>query len=99
MKLKQLPHHLLGQFLGAFASAGVLYFIYGGFITEYEITHQIVRGDANSVITASMFGEFFPNPGFSGIIKSASEWQAFGAEFFGTFHISLHDILVNTSKE
>ncbi len=32
-----------------------------------------------------MFGEFFPNPGFSGIIKSASEWQAIGAEFFGTF--------------
>ena len=29
MKLKQIPHHLLGQFLGAFASAGVLYFIYG----------------------------------------------------------------------
>ena len=49
MRLKQLPHHLLGQFLGAFASAGILYLIYGGFITEYELTHQIVRGDANSV--------------------------------------------------
>ncbi len=27
MRLKQLPHHLLGQFFGAFASAGILYFI------------------------------------------------------------------------
>jgi glycerol uptake facilitator protein len=85
MKLKQLPHHLLGQFIGAFASAGILYLIYGGFIAEYELTHLIVRGETNSVITASMFGEFFPNPGFSGVIKSVSEWQAFGAEFFGTF--------------
>lgn len=85
MKLKQLPHHLLGQFSGAFASAATLYFIYGGFIAEYELTHHIIRGEANSVITASMFGEFFPNPGFSGVIKSASEWQALGAEFFGTF--------------
>jgi glycerol uptake facilitator protein len=85
MRLKHLPHYLLGQFLGAFVSAGILYLIYGGFITDYELTHQIVRGDANSVLTASMFGEFFPNPGFSGIIKSASEWQAFGAEFSGTF--------------
>lgn len=85
MKLKQLPHHLFGQFTGAFASAAVLYLIYGGFIADYELAHQITRGDASSIITASMFGEFFPNPGFSGIIKSASEWQAIGAEFFGTF--------------
>ena len=85
IRLKQLPHYLLGQFLGAFASAGILYFIYGGFIADYETAHHIVRGDANSIVTASMFGEFFPNPGFSNIIKSASEWQAFGAEFFGTF--------------
>ena len=85
MKLKQLPHYLFGQFIGAFASAAVLYLIYGGFIADYELAHQITRGDASSIITASMFGEFFPNPGFSGIIKSASEWQAIGAEFFGTF--------------
>jgi glycerol uptake facilitator protein len=85
MRLKQLPHHLLGQILGAFASAGILYFIYGGFIADYEIAHHIVRGDSNSIITASMFGEFFPNPGFSGVIKRTTEWQAFGAEFFGTF--------------
>ena len=85
MKLKQLPHHLFGQFTGAFASAAFLYLIYGGFIADYELAQQITRGEANSIITASMFGEFFPNPGFSGIIKSASEWQAIGAEFFGTF--------------
>jgi len=85
MKLKQLPHYLFGQFIGAFASATVLYIIYGEFITDYELTNHIVRGEANSVITASMFGEFFPNPGFSDVINSASENQAFGAEFFGTF--------------
>ena len=85
MKLKQLPHYLFGQFIGAFASAAVLYLIYGEFIADYEMAHQITRGEANSITTACMFGEFFPNPGFSDIIKSASEWQAIGAEFFGTF--------------
>lgn len=85
LKLKQLPHHLLGQFLGGFISAGILYLIYSGFIADFELTHNIVRGDANSVVTASMFGEFFPNPGFSGIIKGVSQWQAMGAEAIGTF--------------
>jgi len=85
LKWKQLPHHLLGQFLGAFFSAGVLYFIYNGFISEYELSHNIIRGEANSVITASMFGEFFPNPGFANSITSVSQFQAFSSEFFGTF--------------
>lgn len=85
MKLKQLPHHLLGQFTGAFFSAGILYFIYGGFIADYELSHNIVRGTQESIVTASMFGEFFPNPGFSGVIRNVTQWQACSAEFFGSF--------------
>ncbi len=81
--LKKLPLYLFAQFSGAFASAGLLYFIYAGFIADYEISHQIIRGTQESIITASMFGEFFPNPGFTDKISSVSVFQAFVAESVG----------------
>lgn len=81
--IKKIPIYLLGQFTGAFFSAAFLYFIYGGFITDYEITNNIVRGSQESIITASMFGEYFPNPGFIDEIKSITAFQAFVAEAVG----------------
>lgn len=83
--IKKIPLYLIAQFSGALVSAGFLYFIYSGFIADYEATHSIIRGSKESIITASMFGEFFPNPGFADKIKSVSVFQAFIAEAVGAF--------------
>lgn len=85
LPLKKLPHHLVGQFTGAFLSAAVLYLLYGSFIYEFEEANNIIRGENNSILTASIFGEFFPNPGFTNTIKNTTQWQAMGAEFIGSF--------------
>lgn len=82
---KKIPLYITSQFLGAFSAAGVLYFIYSGFIQDYEVMYDITRGSEESIVTASMFGEYFPNPGFIEKIKSVSVFQAFTAEFVGGF--------------
>jgi len=84
MSFKKLPIYLTAQFLGAFFSAVVLYSLFAHSITEYEHSHGIVRGSIESVTTAMMFGEFYPNPG-AGTTASVSMLNAFFAETFGTF--------------
>lgn len=86
---KRLPKKLfatyvLGQFTGAILAALLLYFLMSPAIDVYESTHAIVRGEPNSIVTASMFGEFYPNPGFSDMLH-INQWQASFAEAFGTF--------------
>ena len=83
--IKKIPLYLIAQFTGAFVSAAFLYFIYSGFIYDYEISNSIIRGTENSIVTASMFGEYFPNPGFASKITSVTAFQAFVAEAVGTF--------------
>jgi glycerol uptake facilitator protein len=83
--IKKLPLMFAAQFSGAFSAAAFLYFIFSGFISDFESTNQIIRGTQESIVTASMFGEYFPNPGFSLKIKSVSSFQAFVAESVGTF--------------
>ena len=96
--IKKLPLYLIAQFLGAFCSAAFLYFIFSGFIADYETAHQIVRGTQESIITASMFGEFFPNPGFAAKISSVSVFQAFVAECVGTFVLVYMIFWLTTKK-
>ena len=86
---KRLPKKLfttyvLGQFSGAILAAFVLYFLMSPALMVYEEAHQIVRGEANSFASACMFGEFYPNPGFSNKL-GINEWQACFAEGLGTF--------------
>lgn len=82
---KKIPLYIVSQFFGAFCSAAVLYFIFSGFIADFESVNSIIRGSEASIVSASMFGEYFPNPGFSEKFKSISVFQAFTAEFIGTF--------------
>lgn len=84
MSFRKLPIYLSAQFLGAFLSAVVLYALFAHSIAEYEQLHGIVRGSLDSVNTAMMFGEFYPNPG-AGASASVSTLNAFCAEAFGTF--------------
>lgn len=83
MSLGQLPPYLAGQVIGAFLAALVLYLLFGESIAAYETLHHITRGAPESVQTAMIFGEFYPNPG-AGAAAVVSTGTAFLAEAFGT---------------
>jgi len=84
MPRAKLAAYLSAQFLGAFLAAAVLYGIFSSSIAQYEMAHGIMRGSPESIKTAMMFGEFYPNPS-SGEGISLSTTGAFVAESFGTF--------------
>jgi len=87
MSIKRLPTYMFAQFFGAFIAAAVLYMLLSGSINSYEHTNDIIRGSQDSVKTAMMFDEYYPNP--SAQIAEASFFNAFGAEAFGTFLLVL----------
>jgi len=84
MALRKLPEYLAGQFIGAFIAAGVLYLLFSNSIAQFESINHILRGSPESVKTAQMFGEFYPNPG-AGMAAAVSPLTAFLAEAIGTF--------------
>lgn len=83
MKWKKCLWYILFQIFGAFLAAWINYFMF------YEYL-----GDKNSVFTAMVFGEYFPNPG-----SFREEWKtgnfsisltkALFVEAFGTFVLML----------
>lgn len=87
MKVGKLPTYLIAQFLGAIVAGWVLYGLFAPSIANYETIHGIVRGTAESIDTARMFGEFYPNPGDSVAVVSLP--LAMVAEGFGTFLLAL----------
>ncbi len=84
MSVKRLPVYLSAQLLGAFWAAVALYTLFSSSIVQYETLHGIIRGGPESVKTAMMFGEFYPNPGV-GNSASVTTMNAFLAEMVGTF--------------
>ena len=84
MSVSKLPVYLTAQFAGAFLAAGLLYLLFADSIAHFEALHGIVRGTPESMRTAMMFGEFYPNPGAAHVaVVTAS--TAFMAEAAGTF--------------
>jgi glycerol uptake facilitator protein len=86
MKAGKIPVYLAAQFLGAFMAGVCVYLLFFPSIAAYESAHQIVRGSEESVITAKMFGEFYPNPGGTAVVPMI---LAIAAETFGTFLLVL----------
>jgi len=84
MSMRKLPIYLLAQFVGALLAAVLLYLLMEPSIAHFEQSHQILRGSPNSIQTAMIFGEFYPNPAFGEhvVIHTAG---AFLAEAIGTF--------------
>ncbi len=83
MPSKKLPGYILAQFVGAFLAAALLYFVFRDSIATYESLHHIIRGSPESVKTAMMFGEFYPNPSAGEAVR-VSMFTGFLAEFLGT---------------
>jgi len=88
MHWSKLPAYFVGQFGGALLAALVLYLLFGPAIAQFEAAHGIVRGTPESVKTAMIFGEFFPNPGVESWVKVSTS-TAFFAEALGTFLLVL----------
>ncbi|MBL4574622.1 MAG: aquaporin family protein [Opitutaceae bacterium] len=84
MSFRELLSYLVGQFLGAFMAAVVLYILFNSSIVQFEALNGIVRGSVESVKTAMLFGEFYPNPG-NEIAGNVSTMNAIYGEAFGTF--------------
>ena len=82
MTPQKLPVYLIAQLAGAILAGAILYLLFAPSIASYESAHGIIRGTAESVSTAKMFGEYYPNPGSSAIVSMP---LAIGAELFGTF--------------
>jgi glycerol uptake facilitator protein len=99
---RDVGSYIVSQFVGAFAAAALLFFLFNPFLTEKERVKQVVRGQPGSEITAMCYGEYFPNPGrmangteayerkeherLNGLV---SEPAAVTAEVFGTLVLAL----------
>ncbi|QDV24858.1 MIP/aquaporin family protein [Aureliella helgolandensis] len=94
---KRVAPYIAAQLLGAIAAAAVLFVFFGPKLTIYEAEKGIVRGQPGSEITASCYGEFFPNPGgltsgdtiydpgaHAELRKTVPHYVAFVAEVIGT---------------
>jgi glycerol uptake facilitator protein len=86
MLFRKLPVYFGAQFAGAVLAGLALYGLFAPSIAAYENAHQIVRGTAESVRTAMMFGEYYPNPGGTAVVSLP---LAMGAEALGTFLLVL----------
>lgn len=85
MPIRKLPVYLIAQFSGAFLAGLLLYLIFSGSIIKFELANNIIRGSIESVRTAMMFGEYFPNPAIDQAVISVTHLNAFVAEGLGAF--------------
>lgn len=85
MEWSRLPWYVGSQLAGGVAAGTALLLIFGPALSGFESAAGIVRGSAQSVQTAMIFGEYFPNPGMKIHWLQVSKATAFGVEFFGTF--------------
>ncbi|PHR97684.1 MAG: aquaporin [Blastopirellula sp.] len=84
------------QLLGAFLAAAMLFVMFSPHIQAKEEQLGVTRGEIGSIVTASCYGEYFPNPGgltfednspgevVEENYKLASESVAFLTELLGT---------------
>lgn len=69
--------------------------LFGPSISSYEKAHNIVRGTVESVRTAMIFGEYYPNPCLN---AKANLFLAMCAEGFGTFILVLMILILTENS-
>jgi len=85
MNLHLLLPYWISQLFGAIAAGACVLLLFQTSIIGYEAANNIIRGNPESVKTAMLFGEYFPNPGFSTTWFKLSLGTAMLVEGFGTF--------------
>ena len=86
MSVRKLPLYMLAQFTGAIVAGLALYALFAPSIAAFESAHGIIRGTADSVKTAKIFGEFYSHPGGPAVVTLP---LAMAAEAVGTFLLVL----------
>ena len=71
-KQKVLPY-IVAQVFGAFCSAALVYYLYSGLFTNYELSNDIIRGSEASLATAGIFSTYANS--------ALTNMQAFAVEF------------------
>lgn len=84
-----LPWYIASQVLGGIAAGTTVLLLFNGPIMQFEAAHSILRGAPESVRTAMMFGEYFPNPAMAPSWLSVGVGAASVAEGLGTFLLVL----------
>jgi glycerol uptake facilitator protein len=82
MLASKLPVYVLAQFTGAVLAGLTVFLLFNPSIVAYENLHGIIRGTAESVQTAKMFGEYYTASGSSAVVSLP---LAVCAEALGTF--------------
>lgn len=65
MQPRLLLPYWASQLLGGIFAGATVLLLFHTSILGYEVAHGIVRGSPESMKTAMLFGEYFPNPGIS----------------------------------
>ena len=95
-KSRVLPF-IAAQLVGAMLAACLLFVLFGPQLAAKEKEKLVTRGEPGSIVTATCYGEYFPNPGGLAAgdepysAEKHAEWRALGspslaflAELFGT---------------
>ncbi len=85
MQPRLLVPYWVSQLLGGIFAGVILLLLFHPSITGFEVAHGIVRGSPESVRTAMLFGEYFPNPGIAKPWFEVSTSTAVLVEGVGTF--------------
>lgn len=82
-----LPY-VAAQVVGAFLGAAVLYLLFSGALVQFELAHDLIRGQPGSELAAMCYGDYFPNPAIAHSLQWGAEMvshtQAMLAEGIGT---------------
>ncbi len=62
-EIRKVAPYMAAQVCGAFLAAALLFMIFSPSLAAVEKAKGVVRGQPGSEMTASCFGEFYPNPG------------------------------------
>jgi glycerol uptake facilitator protein len=85
MRPRLLMPYWASQLLGGIFAGATVLLLFHTSISGFEVAHNIVRGSPESVRTAMLFGEYFPNPDISKQWFEVSISTAMLVEGAGTF--------------
>lgn len=85
MRPRLLMPYWASQLLGGIFAGATVLLLFHPSISGFEVAHGVVRGSPESVRTAMLFGEYFPNPGIAKQWFEVSMSTAMLVEGIGTF--------------
>ena len=65
MTWKKSAVYMIAQLLGAIIAGFINFGVFESTIAAFERQNGITRGKPESILSASAFGEYFPNPGMN----------------------------------